>query len=98
MLFVCLVRSFSAAFTIAFLFRYSFLSLCSYFIILSIHPFLLQYSSRRLPRYETSSSHLKGRDAWLVDRVNKEYAAGLGEALADLGYDVKKFQALWNMK
>ena len=33
---------------------------------------LVQYDADELPVYPTRSSHLKGRDAWLVDRVTRE--------------------------
>lgn len=39
--------------------------------VLPLHP--LQYNESDLPAYETRSSHLKGRDAWLVERVMREF-------------------------
>lgn len=41
-----------------------------------------QYDEDDLPLYETSSSHLKARDAWLVDRVTREFATAYAQVCA----------------
>lgn len=51
-----------------------------------------------LPRYEASNVHLRGVDAWLVERVNKEYTSAHAAGLEALGYDAKKFANYWSQR
>ena len=43
------------------------------------HPTLVQYPEEERPSYEKKSSHLRGRDAWLVDRVTREFLAAYAQ-------------------
>lgn len=38
-----------------------------------------QYDEDDLPIYEKSSSHLRARDAWLVERVTREFLAAYAQ-------------------
>jgi hypothetical protein len=40
----------------------------------------VQYDEDELPSYESKSSHLKGRDAWLVERVTREFTTAYPQA------------------
>jgi len=42
--------------------------------------YCLQYDEDDLPEYPASSSHLKGRDVWLVERVTREFATTYSQA------------------
>jgi len=43
-------------------------------------PCLLQYPEEEREEYGKKSSHLRGRDAWLVDRVTREFLAAYAQA------------------
>jgi hypothetical protein len=54
-----------------------------------------QYPSDDLPTYEMSSNHLRGRDAWLVERVTRELSTAYSQLFSDVKWDTKQFQTYW---
>jgi hypothetical protein len=51
-----------------------------------------------LPTYPSQKSFLKGVDAWIQDRVMKEYFHGHAPAMVALQYDLKKFVSFFNTR
>ncbi|KAI7841298.1 hypothetical protein COHA_004917 [Chlorella ohadii] len=63
-----------------------------------------EYPEEEREEYEKKSSHLRGRDAWLVDRVTREFLAAYAQArlraaglllMDDLKWTPKSFQTYW---
>ena len=54
--------------------------------------------SEFIPRYMSVKQHLKGLDAWLIERVNLEYKAVHSPGLVALGYDPSKFGDKWTVR
>ncbi|KAL4425570.1 hypothetical protein ABPG75_009586 [Micractinium tetrahymenae] len=57
-----------------------------------------EYPAEELPSYPKTSTHLKGHDLWLQDRVTREFITAYSQLLMDLKWTVKAFQTYWGAR